>query len=244
MIIAAGPGGSGKSTTIYSFINDLDKGAKNIMTIEDPIEYEIEEAVQSDVDPKAGVNLAGGLRAILRQDPDIIYVSEIRDAETAQVAVRAASTGHLVLSTLHTNDAIGAITRLRDIGIETELIGSVLKCSFAQRLVRRICQRCKYEYRPDENFIKKLGFSLDTKFYKGKGCEVCNGIGYRGRIGIFEIVVINREISTLIAKNASEDEIGKAARKQGMKTLFEDGLQKAKEGTTTIEEVMRVTEEG
>jgi type IV pilus assembly protein PilB len=243
IILATGPTGSGKTTTIYSFINALNKEDKNIMTIEDPIEYEIDGIVQSNIDPKAGVTFANAIRSILRQDPDIIYVGEIRDIETAEIAVRAALTGHLVLSTLHTNDAVGAITRLIDIGVETGLIGSVLNCSFAQRLVRKICPRCKEEYQPDESLLKSLELSLDTKFFKGEGCEVCAGIGYRGRIGIFEIVVINRDISGLIAKKASEDEIKEVARRQGMKTLFENGLLKAKEGITALEEVMRVTGE-
>lgn len=243
IILATGPTGSGKTTTIYSFINALNKEDKNIMTIEDPIEYEIEGLVQSNVDHKSGITFANALRSILRQDPDIIYVGEIRDVETAEVAVRAALTGHLVFSTLHTNDAVGAITRLIDIGVETGLVGSVLNCAFAQRLVRRICLRCKKEYQPDESFLKRLGLSLDTKLFKGEGCEVCGDIGYRGRVGIFEIIVIDREISKLIAKKASEDEIREAAREQGMKTLFEDGLLKAKEGVTTLEEVIRVTGE-
>jgi len=243
IILATGPTGSGKTTTIYSFINALNKEDKNIMTIEDPIEYEIEGLVQSNVDHKSGITFANALRSILRQDPDIIYVGEIRDVETAEIAVRAALTGHLVFSTLHTNDAVGAITRLIDIGVETGLVGSVLNCAFAQRLVRRICLRCKKEYQPDESFLKRLGLSLDTKLFKGEGCEVCDGIGYRGRVGIFEIIVIDREISKLIAKKASEDEIREAAREQGMKTLFEDGLLKAKEGVTTLEEVIRVTGE-
>jgi len=243
IILATGPTGSGKSTTMYSFIDALTMESKNIMTVEDPIEYEMDGIVQTNVDPKAGVNFSNALRAILRQDPDIIYVGEIRDAETAKAAVQAALTGHLVLSTLHTNDAVGAITRLRDIGIEPGLIGSVLNCSFSQRLVRKICPRCKHEYPPDENFLNKWKFPLDTKFYKGKGCEFCSGIGYRGRMGIFEIVSVNKAIGALIAKNAPENVIFKALRKQGMKTLFEDGLQKVKDGITTVEEVMRVIDE-
>ncbi len=243
IILATGPTGSGKTTTIYSFINSLNMEDKNIMTIEDPIEYEIKGIVQSNVDLKAGVTFSNALKSILRQDPDIVYVGEIRDFETAEIAIRSALTGHLVLSTLHTNDAVGAITRLIDIGVEAGLIGSVLNCSFAQRLVRRICPRCKKEYHPDERLLKGLGLSLDTTFFKGKGCEVCSNIGYRGRVGIFEIIVINRDISKLIAKKASEDEIKEAARGQGMKTLLEDGLEKAKNGITTLEEVMRVTQE-
>lgn len=243
IILATGPTGSGKTTTIYSFINALNKVDKNIMTIEDPIEYEIEGIVQSNVNLKAGVTFTNSLRSILRQDPDIIYIGEIRDLETAEIAVRAALTGHLVLSTLHTNDAVGAITRLSDIGVETGLIGSVLSCAFAQRLVRMVCPRCKKEYHPDVRLLKRLGLPLDTRFFKGEGCEVCNGIGYRGRIGIFEIATINKDISKLITQKASYDEIKEAVRKQGMKTLLEDGLLKVKKGITTLEEVMRVAEE-
>ncbi len=171
IILATGPTGSGKTTTIYSFINALNKEDKNIMTIEDPIEYEIEGIVQSNVDPKAGVTFATALRSILRQDPDIVYVGEIRNIETTEIAVRAALTGHLVLSTLHTNDAVGAITRLSDIGVETGLLGSVLNCSFAQRLVRRICPRCKIEYQPDERLLKSLELPLDERFFRERGVK-------------------------------------------------------------------------
>jgi type IV pilus assembly protein PilB len=243
IILATGPTGSGKTTTIFSALNVLNTTDRNIMTIEDPIEYEIGGIVQSQFNPKAGVSFATALRSILRQDPDIIYVGEIRDAESAEAAVRAALTGHLVLSTLHTNNAVGAITRLRDIGVDTGLIGSALNCAFAQRLVRKICQRCKHEYQPDENFLKKWKLPLDTKFYRAKGCESCSGIGYKGRVGIFEIVNVNKDISELISQNASENEILEALRKQGMKTLLEDGLQKAIKGSTTLEEIERVTGE-
>ncbi|MBL7177783.1 MAG: ATPase, T2SS/T4P/T4SS family [Pseudomonadota bacterium] len=243
MILATGPTGSGKTTTICSLISALNKEDKNIMTIEDPIEYEIEGIVQSGVDLKAGITFANALRSILRQDPDVIYVGEIRDIETAEIAVRAALTGHLVLSTLHTNDAVGTITRLIDIGVETGLIGSALNCSFAQRLVRRVCQRCKKAYQPEGRLLKSLGLPPDTRFFRGKRCEFCAGIGYKGRVGIFEILVITRDIRRLIAKQASGDKIMETAKKQGMKTLFENGLLKAKRGITTLGEVLRVTAE-
>lgn len=243
IILATGPTGSGKTTTIYSAINALNIADKNIMTIEDPIEYEIGGVVQSQVNIQAGITFANALRSILRQDPDIIYVGEIRDHETAEIAVHAALTGHLVLSTLHTNNAVGAIMRLCDIGIEPILVESVFDCSFAQRLIRRTCPKCKKEYQPDESLLKRLGFSLSTKFYKGEGCEACSGIGFRGRIGIFEILVANKDIRKLIAKKASEDMIMEFARSQGMKTLFDDGLLKVMKGITTIEEIMRITEE-
>ena len=217
IILATGPTGSGKTTTICSAICSMNTENKNIMTIENPIEYEIEGIVQSQIDINAGVTFANTLRALLRQDPDIIYVGEIRDLETAQISVQAALTGHLVLSTLHTNDAIGTITRLRDIGIEAGLIGDVLKCSFAQRLVRKICTQCK-----------------------GTGCNFCSDIGFRGRVGIYEILHVNRDIRLLIANNASEDEIRDVARKFGMKSLYEDALLKVEEGITTFEEMQKV----
>jgi type IV pilus assembly protein PilB len=242
IILATGPTGSGKTTTIYSAISALDRKDKNVMTIEDPIEYEIEGVVQSQVNPKAGVTFANALRSILRQDPDIIYVGEIRDLETAEIAVHAALTGHLVLSTLHTNDAVGAVTRLRDIGVKPGLIESALNCSLGQRLVRKICPACAAEYRPDKSVLEKLGLAADSIFSKGQGCESCGNTGYKGRIGIFEVLRVNRAIRALIRDGASEDCIAKAAREQGMKTLFEDGLQKVRDGITTLDELRRVTE--
>jgi len=240
ILLATGPTGSGKTTTLYSTVNGLDRENMNIMTVEDPIEYEIEGVVQGQVDPKAGVNFAEAFRSILRQDPDIIYVGEIRDRETAEIAVRAALTGHLVLSTLHTNNAVGAIARLLDIGIEPRLIEPVLNGVFAQRLVRKICPRCKEKYLPDKSILESLELPSDTVLFRGTGCEHCNGIGYKGRIGIFEILVVNKDIRKLIVMKASEDEIMNTAKAQGMKTIFEDGLQKVLEGITTLEEVERV----
>lgn len=242
IILATGPTGSGKTTTIYSAINILNTGDRNLMTIEDPIEYEVAGIVQSQVDYKAGLTFANALRSILRQDPDIIYVGEIRDSDTAEIAIRAALTGHLVFSTLHTNDAVGTITRLRDIGIDASLIGSALNCSFAQRLVRRICPRCRIECRPEKDLLEKLDLSSENRFYKGQGCEFCGGIGYRGRIGIFEMLVVRGEIRRLITRGASEDEILKVAMALGMKPLLEDGLLKVIKGITTLEEIMRVTQ--
>jgi type IV pilus assembly protein PilB len=243
IILATGPTGSGKTTTIYSTINSLDTKAKNIMTVEDPIEYEIDGIVQSQVDVKAGLTFASSLKSILRQDPDIIYVGEIRDLETAEIAVRSALTGHLVVSTLHTNDAVGSIMRLRDIGVESALIESVLKCSFAQRLVRKLCQKCKEMYKPDESIIKEHNLSPDTVFYRAVGCAFCHDIGYNGRTGIFEILIVDKDIRKLITDGASEGRIAEAAKAHGKKTLFEDGLEKVVAGLTTYEEVMRVTEE-
>ena len=241
IILATGPTGCGKTTTIYSAINDLNKANKNIMTIEDPIEYEIEGIVQSQINLKAGVTFADSFRSILRQDPDIIYVGEIRDLETAEIAVRAALTGHLVLSTIHTNDAVGAIARLVNIGVDPSLVASVVNCSFAQRLVRRVCKRCAQEIQPDVSLLKRYGIPPEIKYYKGKGCNFCLGSGYLGRIGIYEILIIDRDIRRLITNRASEDEIIKTAREKGMKTLLEDGLLKVTQGITTLDEILRVT---
>jgi len=241
LILATGPTGCGKTTTNLSVINTLNRPSLNLMTIEDPIEYEIEGIVQSQVNPKIDFDFANGLRSILRQDPDIIYVGEIRDYETAEVAIRSALTGHLVISTLHTNNAVGAIVRLRDMGVENGLIGFLLNCAFAQRLIRRICPRCKEECQPDEILLKGLKIPANMKFYKGKGCDYCSGIGSKGRIGIFEILVTDKHIKQLIVNNASEEEITQAARAKGMKSLFEDGLQKVVDGISSLEEVKRVT---
>jgi len=243
IILATGPTGSGKTTTLYSAIESLTSDEKNIMTIEDPIEYELDSVVQAQVNIKVGLTFAMALRSILRQDPDIIYVGEIRDAETAEVAVRAALTGHLVFSTLHSNDAVGSITRLIDIGVAPILIESALNCSFAQRLVRNICPRCTEKYQPSEALLKRMKLPLKSQFYKGKGCDYCTGTGYRGRVAIFEILVMSPEIKSLIAKKGTEGEILKVASLQGMTTLFEDGIQKVLQGITTIEEVERVTQE-
>ncbi|GBE05843.1 type II secretion system protein E [bacterium BMS3Abin10] len=243
IILITGPTGSGKTTTIYSAINTMQKESRNIITIEDPVEYEIEGLVQGQVDPKVGVTFASALRSILRQDPDIIYVGEIRDHETAEISVRSALTGHLVISTLHTNDAAGTIIRLMDIGIDPGLIASVLNCSMAQRLIRRVCPRCKKQYGPDSGLLKELDLPADAKYYRSEGCDYCNGIGYKGRIGIYEILVISREVRKLIDGKSSENEIIKMARSQGMRSMFEDGLRKALKGITTIDEVRRATEE-
>ncbi len=243
IVLATGPTGSGKTTTIYSALNALERSDKNVMTVEDPIEYEIDGVVQSQINPKAGVTFARALRAILRQDPDIIMVGEIRDLETAEIAVRAALTGHLVLSTLHTNDAVGAIMRFSDIGVRAGFIEAALNGAFAQRLVRRICPKCKVAYTPGESVLERYGLPADTTLHKGTGCQHCSGIGYRGRIGIFEILVVNKTIRALIREKASEEAIAEAARAAGRTSLFDDGLAKVIEGITTLEEVLRVTDE-
>ncbi len=242
IVLATGPTGSGKTTTIYSALNAIERSDKNVMTVEDPIEYEIDGVVQSQINPKAGVTFARALRAILRQDPDIIYVGEIRDLETAEIAVRAALTGHLVLSTLHTNDAVGAVTRFSDIGVRPGFIESALNGAFAQRLVRKICPRCREQYVPGGTRLDDYRLPPDTVFYRGKGCRHCGGTGYTGRIGIFEVLVVNKAIRALIREKASEEAIEKAARAAGMTSLLENGLAKVAEGVTTLEEIRRVTD--
>ncbi len=264
MILVTGPTGSGKTTTLYSILNILNKPSVNICTIEDPIEYRLPGINQSQVNPKIGFDFAAGLRAFLRQDPDIIMVGEIRDNETAEIAVHAAMTGHLVLSTLHTNDAVTTIPRLADMGIPAFLIATTTNCIIAQRLVRKICPNCITSYKLSKEAIDDLSQKLNLDpiletlkkekviseknlknllFYRGKGCKKCNNEGYKGRIGIYEILEITPEIAELINHKAEAEEIKKAAKKQGMLTIIEDGFIKAKNGITTIEEVLRVTKE-
>ena len=243
IILATGPTGSGKTTTLYSCINTLSTSSLNIMAVEDPIEYEMEGVVQSQVNTTNGVTFASALRSILRQDPDVVYVGEIRDSETAEIAVRAALTGHLVFSTLHTNNAVGAVTRLRELGVARDLLSSVLNCTFAQRLIRKTCPRCATEYQPEKELIEKLNLPLSTRLRKGEGCDFCGNTGYRGRTGIFEILVTGKETRALIESGASEAEIMEAARAKGARTLLEDGVHRMMEGVTTYEEIQRVIEE-
>src|SRR5216684_6363111 len=243
IILATGPTGSGKTTTLYSCMSTLSTSRMNIMAVEDPIEYEMEGVVQSQVNPLSGVTFASALRSILRQDPDVVYVGEIRDSETAEIAVRAALTGHLVFSTLHTNNAVGAITRLRELGVARDLLSSVLNCSFAQRLIRKTCPRCATDYQPEKGLLEKLNLPLSTIFRKGQGCDFCGNTGYRGRMGIFEILVIGKEMRALIESGASEAEILEVAHAKGARTLLEDGLHRVMKGFTTYEEIKRVIEE-
>lgn len=238
MIIATGPTGSGKSTTLYAMILSIKSPSKNIITIEDPPEYQIEGVSQVQVNPKVGLTFASGLRALLRQDPDIIMVGEIRDSETAQIATQAALTGHLVLSTLHTNDAPSAITRLSDLGIEPFLIASSLEGVLAQRLVRRICEHCKVEYTPSEEELIQLGLSKGV-FYKGQGCERCMHTGYRGRTALFEVLELNDDIKRLIVRTQDSNEISNFLKSQGFSTMLQDGIKKVLNGITTAEEVLR-----
>lgn len=244
IILVTGPTGSGKSTTLYSVLSKLNSGEKNILTIEDPVEYELPGITQSGVNPRAGLTFATGLRTMLRQDPDIIMVGEIRDAETALIAVEAALTGHLVLSTLHTNDAPGAVARLIDMGVEPFLIASSLIAVLAQRLVRTICPKCKESYEPPQDAMKRLGLSSadndKVTFYRGRGCDHCKQTGYKGRIGVFELMTVNDRLRDLILSKSSTHAVREAAIEAGMKTLREDALEKILLGTTTLEECIRV----
>ncbi len=245
MLLVTGPTGSGKTTTLYASLNELDSIHKKIITVEDPVEYHLKNVNQTQINPKAGLTFSVALRSMLRQDPDIIMVGEIRDIETAEIAFRAAQTGHLVLSTLHTNTAPGAIIRLLDMGVEPYLISSSLIGVLNQRLVRSICSFCKEEYIPYPEEIKLLDASLlerkDVKFYRGKGCHLCNGTGYGGRTGIFELMVVNEELRRVIIKNPEITEIKEVARKSGMEFLREDGIKKVINGITTISEVFYTT---
>ncbi len=256
MILVTGPTGCGKTTTLYAMMMILNKREVHIATIEDPVEYDIEGISQIQVNPKTNLTFAKGLRAIVRQDPDIIMVGEIRDEETAGIAINSAMTGHLVLSTLHTNDAATTLPRLLDMGIEPFLVASTVNVSIAQRLVRKICEKCRVSYKLAEKekriierepsikefFSSKGDESLDKlRLYKGSGCKVCAGTGYSGRIGIFEVLEMTDNIKDLIIKRASSNEIMKVACQNGMTTMLEDGIKKALTGITTIEEVVRVT---
>lgn len=240
IILVTGPTGSGKSTTLYASLNQVNSSEKNIITIEDPIEYQIKGIGQIQVNPKIELTFAAGLRSILRQDPDIIMVGEIRDAETAEIAIQASLTGHLVLSTLHTNDAATAVTRLVDMGIEPFMIASSLSAVVAQRLVRVICPHCREEYTPLEKYA---GITLPAKLYRGRGCDKCFGLGTMGRTAIYEIMAVDQEICSMIIKRAHAGQIKEYAVSHGMKTLRDDGLARAAAGITTIEEVLRVTQD-
>lgn len=246
IILVTGPTGSGKTTTLYAVLNKINSIEKNIITMEDPIEYEVERVRQSQVNVKAGLTFASGLRSIVRQDPDIIMIGEIRDRETAEIAIHAALTGHLVFSTLHTNDASSAATRLVDMGIEPFLVSSSLICIVAQRLVRVLCSLCKEPYQPAKETLNELGIKekgLEVKLYREKGCQQCRETGYTGRIGIFEILIPTDELKRLIDKKASSSEIRDCAIRGGMKTLRQDGIEKLFKGITSLSEILRVTQE-
>ncbi|MFA5157316.1 MAG: GspE/PulE family protein [Candidatus Omnitrophota bacterium] len=245
IILVTGPTGSGKTSTLYSTLTKLNSQEKNIITLEDPREQLLQGINQGEVDPEINFTFASGLKAILRQDPDIIMVGEIRDLETAQIAIRAALTGHLVFSTLHTNDASGAITRLVDMGIEPFLISASVIGILAQRLVRVICPKCKEEYSPNEEIRQSLGMDKDAKagLFRSKGCLFCRHTGYKGRIGIFELLVIDDPIKEMVTKKCPAAEIKQAAQANGMRTLYQDGCEKVINGITTLKEVLRVSYE-
>ena len=244
MLLVTGPTGSGKSTTLYSCLNKLNRGDRNLTTVEDPVEYQIPGINQVQTNPKANLTFATALKAFLRQDPDIIMVGEIRDEQTAKIAVEAALTGHLVLSTLHTNDACGAISRLVEMGVEPFLVSSALIGVLAQRLARQICPNCKESFRPPAEAVRKLGLSVygdnDLSFFRGRGCDHCKTTGYRGRTGIHEVLQLNERIRSLVLARSSTAEIRQAAVEDGMRTMQDDVVQKVLDGTTTLDECMRV----
>ncbi|WP_029324009.1 GspE/PulE family protein [Butyrivibrio sp. AE3004] len=247
VMLLVGPTGSGKTTTMYAMLNELNTRDVNLVTLEDPIEYNLDGLNQVQVNPKTNMTFANGLRAILRQDPDIVSVGEIRDGETAEICLRAALTGRFVMSTIHTNDAVGAIDRLEDIGVEPYLISATLRGVISQRLVRRVCPYCAEEYEPQRDELEKLGIKIEpgTKFKFGKGCQHCFNTGYSGRIGIFEIMMVTPEVRDLIYKRAGRTEIEKALKKEGtgFVSLKEAGIRLILDGITTTYEVMRVTNE-
>ncbi|MGE4546332.1 MAG: type IV-A pilus assembly ATPase PilB [Desulfurella sp.] len=244
VVIVTGPTGSGKSTTLYAALNELNSEDKNIMSVEDPVEYNLEGINQVQVKEDIGLTFSSALRSFLRQDPDIIMVGEIRDTETAEIAIRAALTGHLVLSTLHTNDSVSAITRLIDMGVDRYLIASSLRLVLAQRLVRKICTHCKQPINLPKEVLLKAGFNEaeldDIKLYKGKGCSHCLDTGYKGRMAIFEVLPVSEDIREMIINSKDENAIRQKALIEGMLTLKQDGLQKVKQGITTLEEVLSV----
>jgi general secretion pathway protein E/type IV pilus assembly protein PilB len=245
IILVTGPTGSGKTTTLYAALSQINDVQRKIITIEDPIEYQLYGINQIQISRKAGLTFASGLRSILRHDPDVVLVGEIRDTETAEIAIQASLTGHLVFSTLHTNDAPGALTRLVDMGIEPYLVASSLEAVLAQRLVRVICPECKERLSASElaPLRRRFGEELPEVLHKGRGCRRCQGTGYRGRIGIFEMMVVTDEVRSLVLENTSAHELRKVAARQGMRSLRDDGFRHVCEGRTTVEEVLRVTKD-
>ena len=245
IVLVTGPTGSGKTTTLYSALNELNEISEKLITTEDPVEYDIDGVIQVPIDTDIGNTFAAILRAILRQDPDKILVGEIRDLETAEIAVQASLTGHLVFSTLHTNDAPSTITRLKDMGVPTFLITATVEAILAQRLVRKICMQCREEYTPPREVLEDLELTSEQvrgkRFYRGAGCEVCNNTGYKGRVGLFELMIMNNAIRDMIMANAQTDEVRAIAVKQGMVSLRAAGIQRCFEGVTTPDEVVRET---
>jgi general secretion pathway protein E len=245
IILVTGPTGSGKTTTLYGALDRINSPERKIITVEDPVEYQIKGINQIQVKPQIGLNFANTLRHIVRQDPDVIMIGEIRDLETAEIAVQSALTGHLVFSTLHTNDAASAMTRLIDLGVERFLLSSTVRGILAQRLVRVICPSCRERdaaAAEGEQPIR-LEFGADAELYRGKGCEKCAFTGYRGRTGIFELLVVDEEIRRLILQNADASALRQSARERGMRTMLEDGIARVKQGITTLSELYRVTQE-
>jgi general secretion pathway protein E len=246
MLLVTGPTGSGKTTTLYAALDKINSPGKKIITIEDPVEYQLRGVNQIHVKPKIGLTFAAGLRHIVRQDPDVIMVGEIRDLETADIGIHAALTGHLVFSTLHTNDAPGAVTRLLDMGVEPYLIASVLEGVLAQRLVRLVCAGCRKAYEPEVSELRALGVDrvpATAQLSRGAGCDDCRGTGYRGRTGIYEFMGMSEEIRSLALRKTPGHEIRQRAIAGGMTTLRQDGWHKCCLGVTTVEEVLRVTHE-
>ncbi|KKN05941.1 hypothetical protein LCGC14_1082340 [marine sediment metagenome] len=244
-VLVTGPTGCGKTTTLYGALRTLNDITKNLITVEDPVEYKLPGVNQVQINTRAGLSFAAGLRSILRHDPDIVMIGEIRDYETAKISIESALTGHLVLSTLHTNDAAAALARLTEMKVEPFLAASAIECVVAQRLARRLCKFCAKEHKPQEATLKLAGFNLDPKkikFYEAVGCKKCSNTGYRGRVGLFEVLRMNEALERLAVARVSSDEIKKEARKSaGLVTLREDGFSKVAEGLTTIEEIVRVT---
>jgi len=247
IILVTGPTGSGKSTSLYAFLNEINTVDQRILTVEDPIEYEMAGVNQVLVRPDIGLTFARALRSFLRQDPDVVMVGEIRDAETAEIAIRAALTGHLVFSTLHTNDSSGAFTRLIDMGVEPFLVASAVVAVVAQRLVRRLCPECRREAHKDIESLRAVGFPDDKmesgRIFEAAGCEKCVGTGYRGRSGIFELLQVTEAIESLVIGRRPTHEIRQRAMEEGLTTLRDDGWQKVAEGVTTVDEVVRVSED-
>ncbi|WP_163327737.1 type II secretion system ATPase GspE [Desulfurobacterium thermolithotrophum] len=242
IILVTGPTGSGKTTTLYAALSEINSEEINVITVEDPVEYQLDGISQVQVKPDIGLTFASALRSILRQDPDVIMIGEIRDIETAEIAIQSALTGHLVFSTLHTNDSATSVTRLLDMGIEPFLVASSVIGVIAQRLVRKICPHCKTSYKPTDEELREIGLTnFEGKLFKGAGCEHCMGTGYLGRTAIYEILVVDKEIRSAVLESKDADVIKNLAVKKGMKTLRMDGAEKVKLGITTIEEVLRVT---
>jgi type IV pilus assembly protein PilB len=241
-ILVVGPTGSGKSTTLYSTLSVVNEIARKIITVEDPVEFRLPGVSQIHVHPKIGLTFAAALRSILRSDPDVLMVGEIRDTETARIAIEAAMTGHLVFSTLHTNDAPSALTRLIEMGVEPFLVASALECVLAQRLARKLCLRCREEYVPPPDVLREIGASDGQVLYRPVGCNQCSGTGYRGRLALFELMMVTEEIELMAVERRSSDDIRRLALSQGMRTLREDGYEKVRSGVTSLEEVLRIVE--